>query len=234
MATLLLQWLVLEYIAVIHHNSALTRCDNSPACSWATRMSPKSIIGAQLVRALAVRQRIRHASPMVTLHVAGKDNDIADIPSRSFWPEHRWNCPSNKEFLPRFALQFPLQKGKRWQLFLISHRIITRMISELLTAPGEMDGWCRLPVIRKAFGGTSASTSPLMLTPTLKEKASTPLLNGSPTLLDGYGKAISVENIECLVLESRLLSGPSTRPVSWIEGRSRCTAPPKSISNHLK
>ena len=60
MAALLLQWLVLEHIAITRHRSALTRCDNSPACSWATRMSPKSVVGARLVRALSVRQRIYH------------------------------------------------------------------------------------------------------------------------------------------------------------------------------
>eukprot|EP00979_Chaetoceros_neogracilis_P017172 scaffold10185_cov283-Chaetoceros_neogracile.AAC.2 len=85
----LLQWLVLEHVTTLFHISALTRCDNTPACSWATRMFPKSRIGARLVRALALRQRIRYASPMATIHVAGKDNDIADIPSRSIRPEHR-------------------------------------------------------------------------------------------------------------------------------------------------
>ena len=182
MAALLLQWLVLEHLAITRHRSALTRCDNTPACSWATRMSPKSRIGARLVRALALRQRIRHASPMVTLHVAGKGNDIADIPSRSFRPEHRWNCPTNFEFLSRFSKQFPLPQGHKWQLFIISPRITTRVISELLTAPGEMDGWLRLPPIGRVFGGAGVPTNQRTSTPTSKVKHSTLSSNGCPAL----------------------------------------------------
>ena len=109
MAALLLAWLVLEQIADTHHRSALARSDNTPTYAWATRMSPKSKIGARLVRALAMRQRVMCAAPMITLHVAGKANDIADIPSRSFRHGHRWNCPYNTEFLSRFTSQFKLE-----------------------------------------------------------------------------------------------------------------------------
>lgn len=89
MAAILIQWLILEQIGTPFHTSALVRSDNTPACSWATRMTPKSKIAARLVRALALRQRISQSSPMITLHVAGKANDIADIPSRSFRLGHR-------------------------------------------------------------------------------------------------------------------------------------------------
>ena len=89
MAAILLQWIVLEMITPTRHRSVLARSDNSPACSWATRMSPKSAVAVKLVQALALRQRICQTSPMTTLHVAGKANNIADIPSRSFREGHR-------------------------------------------------------------------------------------------------------------------------------------------------
>lgn len=41
MNALLLQWLVLEQLAVTLHYSAIMRYDNNPTCSWATHMSPK-------------------------------------------------------------------------------------------------------------------------------------------------------------------------------------------------
>ena len=41
MTAIILAWLVLEQTAPTHHHSALARSDNTPACSWATRMSPK-------------------------------------------------------------------------------------------------------------------------------------------------------------------------------------------------
>ena len=84
MAAILLQWLVLDHITTTLHRSTLSRSNNTPACSWATRMSPKSKIAARLIRALALIQRICQAAPMYTLYVTGKDNDIADIPSRFF------------------------------------------------------------------------------------------------------------------------------------------------------
>jgi len=98
MATILLQWLVLEHVGPTFHRSSLARCDNTPACSWATKMSLRSNIAARLVQALALRQRIFQAAPMCMLHVARKENDILDIPSRSFRHGHRWDCPSNTQF----------------------------------------------------------------------------------------------------------------------------------------
>ena len=96
MATLLLQWLVLEKLAVTLHCSAMMRCDNTPTCSWATCMSPKSKTAARLVQALALRQCICQVAPMLTLHDSGEMSDIADIPSRFFRWGHCWNCPDEK------------------------------------------------------------------------------------------------------------------------------------------
>jgi len=229
MAALLLQWLVLKHIAVTRHRSALARCDNTPACSWATRMSPKSKIGTRLMRALALWQRLQHASPMVTLHVAGKSNDIADIPSRSFRPEHRWNCPTNDHFLSRFSSRFPLLQGKRCQIFLISPQITTGVILELLIAPGEMDGWLKLPVIGRVFGGIGAPTNPPRSTNTLRGESLTPSSSMSPALLDGSRQELSAEDIESLVRKSRLLSGPSARPASWTGEQTLCTELQRNI-----
>ena len=167
------------------------------------------------------------AAPMITLHVAGKANDIADIPSRSFRHGHRWNCPSNTEFLSRFTSQFKLKQGLRWQLFILSPKIIMRVISELLTGPSEMDGWLRLPTIGRVFGAIGAGTSNQSAsTPTSKTKISTPLSNGCPGLLDGCGQATSVAALKSLVLESRQGLGPSARPVNWSEGTTLSTEPP--------
>ena len=104
MVAILLHWLVLEMITPTHHCSVLVCSNNSPACSWATHVSPKSEIAARLVRALALRQRIYQAAHMTMLHVTGKANDISDIPSQSFRDGHRWNCPKNLDFLTHFAL----------------------------------------------------------------------------------------------------------------------------------
>jgi len=88
-------------------------------------MSPKFAIASRLVRALALCQRICQAAPMATIHVAGKANNIADIPSRSFCEGHRWNFPDNLVFLTRFTTRFPLLQGACWQLCVINPKIVT-------------------------------------------------------------------------------------------------------------
>jgi len=82
MIAILLQYIVLEQIAPTQHKSVLMRSNNTPACSWATKMSPKLAIAVRLVRALALRQSICQVAVMTTLYVVRKDNDLADTPSR--------------------------------------------------------------------------------------------------------------------------------------------------------
>ena len=225
MAAILLQWLILEQIATTRHRSALARSDNTPACSWATKMSPKNPIAARLVRALALRQRICQASPMATIHVAGKANDIADIPSRSFRKGHRWNCPSNLDFLIKFNAEFPLKQGACWDLFVINPKLITLVTSVLLTSPLPMDVWQALPPRGRVFGLSGAGTcrSLKMLTRTSPMKSLTTSSGRSPDLRDGSGQVITEEEIKSLVLGSQRRLGPLARPVRWSEGTTLST-----------
>ena len=184
----------------------LAWCDNTPACSLATRMSPKSKTGARLVRDLTLRQRILHTSPMVTLHMARKGNNTVNIPSSSFRPEYRWNCPTNEHLLSRFSTQFLLPQGNYWQLFLILPKIITRVISVLPIAPSGIEGCLRLPVIGRVFGATGsniAGDSRSRSTHTSTGRILKPSLRLSPALLDGSGRALSKIDVKSLVLESR-------------------------------
>jgi len=76
---------------------------------------------------------------MYAIHVVGKAKDIVDIPSRSFRLGHRWNFSSNAEFLFHFNQRFPLPQGIKWQLFEVSPKIISRVISKFLMLPLKMD-----------------------------------------------------------------------------------------------
>ena len=200
MAAILLHWIVLEMITTTYHRSALARSNNSPACSWATRMSPKSAIAARLVRALALRQRICQAAPMSTVHVAGKAHDIVDIPSRSFREGHRWNCPNNCEFLTRFTSHFPLPQGACWQLLVINPKIVMLVISELRMKQLPMDVWKQLPSRGRIFGVTGADgQKESELTRISEEKILLPLSERQLALVDGLGAGITVGDIKSLV-----------------------------------
>ena len=101
MAGLLLLWLVMEDVcpSVTNAHVALFS-DNSPTVHWVQRLAAKhSIVAMQLVRALALRLQITHASPLTPLHIAGVDNAMTDIPSRSFGSEPKWHCKTHSDLL---------------------------------------------------------------------------------------------------------------------------------------
>ena len=195
-------------------------------------MSPKSDIAARLVRALALRLRVCAASTPTIIHVAGKENDIADIPSRSFLPSSRWHCPDDKLFLTRFAERFPLPQGAFWQLFHPSNKLTTKVISELLMQQSPMEGWLRLPPKGRVIGTTGAPTANRWgLTPTSTPNPTAPSSAPPLALLDGLGRASTVMANKSLVQEYKLRCAPSARPANWTEGKTPSTGRPTATSS---
>jgi hypothetical protein len=61
---------------------------NSPTVSWVNRLAAKgSLVAGELLRVLALRMKAKQVLPLTTLHIAGRDNAMTDIPSRSFGSE---------------------------------------------------------------------------------------------------------------------------------------------------
>jgi hypothetical protein len=71
-----------------------TWSDNSPATSWLTKMADKATtpIAAQLLWALAMRQRTTKSALPTVAHYAGTLNLLADTASRSFTKFHHGNA----------------------------------------------------------------------------------------------------------------------------------------------
>lgn len=169
---------------------------------------------------------------MATSHIAGEANDIADIPSRSFSEGDRWNCPSNAEFLTKFAKTFPLPQGASWQLFILSKKISTRLISELLMQPLRMDAWLRLPKRGYVFGTDGATTSGHCASvPTSTMSPLAPKYAQSPALVDRSGRVIMDTDVKSLALGCKRLSPPSARPVNWSLERTPSSKHPSATSN---
>jgi len=145
MVAILLQWMVLDQIAHMYHKSVLMRSDNTPACSWATKMSMKLAIAACLIRVIALRQRICQAVIMTTLHVVGRGKYHCGHSFASVFYDNRWNEPNNLEFLTYYSSTFQLEQGACWKFFVINPNIVTRASSEFLTKQLTMDLWQRLP-----------------------------------------------------------------------------------------
>ena len=86
MSGLLLLWSVMEEVYNVksgYHVSVFS--DNQPTVSWVDQLASKSsVFTGQLLRKLALRSKMKIASPLTPLHIPGNQNAMTDIPSRSF------------------------------------------------------------------------------------------------------------------------------------------------------
>ena len=154
MAGLLLLWLVMEAVCPTLTNAHVALIsDNTPTVHWVQRMASKqSRIAMHLVRALAFRLQARRCSPLTPLHIAGVDNALTDIPSRSFGSEPRWACATDHDLLTMFTSLFPLPHQASWTVFVPSKRISMRLTSVLQMTSTDMDVWRRLPPLGQSIG----------------------------------------------------------------------------------
>eukprot|EP00978_Attheya_sp_CCMP212_P040427 scaffold220494_cov32-Attheya_sp.AAC.1 len=86
MAGVLLHMLVLETLVPLKHRCApVALCDNTPAVSWSTKLSCKaeSAVAPRLLRGLAMRQRTLQAVSPNVGSIAGINNKLADVVSRT-------------------------------------------------------------------------------------------------------------------------------------------------------
>jgi 3'-phosphoadenosine 5'-phosphosulfate sulfotransferase (PAPS reductase)/FAD synthetase len=89
MAGLLLLWLVMEEICpdLVHKHVALFS-DNQPTVCWVKRMASRnSFIAKCILQIIALRLKIRQASPLTPQHIKGERHDC----SYSRWCIDRWN-----------------------------------------------------------------------------------------------------------------------------------------------
>jgi hypothetical protein len=163
MAGLILLWLVMEQVCTDLDNAHVALfSDNSPTVHWVERLASRhSQVAMQLIRALALRLKIRNASPLTPLHIAGVQNSITDIPSRSFGSNPKWHCHTDWDLLTLFNSMFPLPSQASWSVFQISSDISIRVISILRTKDFTMAEWNRLPKIGRNIGPAGKPMSDL-------------------------------------------------------------------------
>ncbi len=136
--------------------------DNSPTVSWVDRLAARqSRVGARLVRALALRLKIKKACPLTPLHVAGKQNSMADMASRSFGSIPKWICTSDASFSQTFNMLFPLPAQNTWTVFCLSNSVYMRVISVLRMTDSTLAEWQRIPKIGQQNGRIGAPMSNL-------------------------------------------------------------------------
>jgi hypothetical protein len=162
MAGLLMLWLVMEEVCTVENAHVALFSDNSPTVHWVQRLAAKhSTIAMQLVRALALRLQLAKASPLTPMHIAGVNNSLTDIPSRSFGSDAAWYCKNDAQLLTLFNSTFPLPHQGSWTVFHLSSEIAMRVISILQMKVFTADEWRRLPKKGKLTGSVGSPMSSL-------------------------------------------------------------------------
>jgi hypothetical protein len=225
MAGVLLQWLVLEQIATtsLEHKHIGIFSDNTPTVAWATRLhSSKSKIAGHLLRALAVRQHAHRASPLLTISIAGEENDMADVASRSF--RHKSFTNSNQPFAKIFNSLFPLDQQRCWTECHLTEKLSSRVTSCLRGKPLDMALWLQIPKRGKSTGPSGRTTAVHSTSTPTSQTAHPPSksLSSQPSLL-GSGLATTAKERQSKFRPSRMRSQPSQRPSSWLDNLPQST-----------
>ena len=228
MAGLLMLWLVMEDVCELGSGTHVALfSDNSPTVSWVNRLASRnSKVADQLVRALALRLKVKQVSPLCTLHIAGEKNEMTDVPSRSFGSEPKWHCKTDSELLDLYNSLFPLPNPKdSWTVYQLSPKIISMIYSALRTGVLGMEEWRQLPRLGGHIGESGASTANLFEL-TLSYRGSHSKKNAtqhchSPPQLGSGGTG---EDVKSELERFQRRSRPLTRRSPWplISNPSRC------------
>ena len=136
---------MLEHVVALGHKHVGTFCGNTPTVSWAAKLvSKRSRIAGRLLQALALRQWVQRSSWLVTILIAGADNNMADASSCLFqggdlaWAEAGL---TDNAFLLWLNASFPLPQSNSWQGFRLSNAITLCVMFVLRGKRSTLGSW---------------------------------------------------------------------------------------------
>jgi hypothetical protein len=233
MAGIVLQYLLLEQLVDMEHLHLAIWCDNTSAVAWTTKMSSsKSIIGQQLTRALAARMITNKSSHVAAISIAGTDNTMADLASRSFkntGAQGNYNL-TDVAFFKKFNSNFPLPQDNSWIMLRLHNNMNSLVFSVLHGKTPPMGSWLRL----KKFGcdiGLTGHTLPESMewTRFLPECPQRRALHSLWLLPLTSAKGVRVEDTVCELAQFRTRFAPSARPSNWT-----CSQIPPTNQEHTE
>ncbi len=133
MPGLLLLWLVMESVCRNLREKRVTLfSNNSPTVGWVQCLTTHgSMVSAHLIRALALRLKLNRTCPITPLHIAGEENSMTDIPSRSFGNKPKSHCRSNTDLLTLFNNLFSIPSQNSWTISKFPSSSSLRLLSLL-------------------------------------------------------------------------------------------------------
>jgi hypothetical protein len=206
MAGLLLLWLMIEHIceSLTEKRIALFS-DNCPTVSWVQRMACRSsLIAEQLLRVLTLRMNAQQSCPLTTLHIAGDQNSMTDIPLRSFGSKAKWHFKTESDLLTFFNTTSPLPNQNSWTACQPTSKIVTCVTSILRTKPFSLKDWRRLPAVGKNIGTIGSPIWGLWeRTLTFRTKTSPHKCVSSPATSHEYARATMVKENKSKIAQSQ-------------------------------
>jgi hypothetical protein len=220
MAGIVMAWLVVEGVGGdLTEKTVALFGDNTPSISWISKLASKrSKVGEQLVQAMALRLKAKKACPVITSHIEGKKNEIADVPSRSFGSNKEWHCETNSQLLSLslFNSFFPLPNQTSWTVFQMNHDVVTRITSILQMTHFELEEWRRLPTIGNHVGTIGLASANLWQSiHTCRIRSSDTESGHSWRSQPQYDKGSTEEGLKCSVAQSLAQSLPLARRSQW-------------------
>ena len=221
LAGLLLGWLVIEYICGdLRFKHIGSFCDNTSAVAWSLKgHTSTSIVAGRLLRFLALRQRIRQTSSLLPMNIAGKDNAMADIPSRAFKNGDYFHA--QQHLTTYFNTHFPLPQPNSWIEYRLPTKLTSRVISCLRGELTPMASLIRLPKLERSIGKTGRHTAHLVDNKariSMTSAGSNKESSSSPSL-PVCGPGLSEKEIKSVFKPSRMHSRPSARPANWLANK---------------
>jgi hypothetical protein len=191
--------------------------NNSPTVSWVQRMASRSsLVAEQLIRVLALRFNIQKVCPITTLHIAGDQNLMTDIPSRLFGSEQKWHLKSDTDLLTFFNCNFALPKQNSWTVYQPTCAIAMHVISVLRMTPFSLDDWRQLPVAGKNIGPIGNSMCRLWeWTLTFRVPRSPSASTSCQALLQESEQDTLATAVKSRVAQSVARSWPLARQLLW-------------------
>ncbi len=218
LAGLVILWLMMEHVCgTLTEKQVALFSNNSPTVSWVERMACRSsLIAEQLIRVFALCFNLQKVCPITTLHIAGDQNLMTDIPSRLFGSEPKWHFKLENKSLTFFNCNFPLPKQNLRTVCQPTSAIAMQVISVLWTQPFTLEDWRRLPAAGKNIGPTGKNMSRLWEW-TLISRIPTSLNESNSFLALQQGSALAtlVTDIKSKVAQSVAQLRPLARRLLW-------------------
>ena len=113
---------ILSEAPAVKHETLGTLCDNSPTVGWIDRVASRLLYptAGRLLRGLAYMLHTCHTGQIITIHVPGEENVMADVASRPakalamFAPTKTYL--SDADFCSYFDVAFTLPNKQEWAL----------------------------------------------------------------------------------------------------------------------